>query len=298
MWFLLSLCAIFAWSGSDLFSKIGSRPDDRYSHWKMVIAVGGVMGVHAIVQLLGGVSFSLQDIVIYLPASALYIISMIFGYVGLRYIELSISSPICNSSGALVAVMCFLFLGQRMGGMQLVAVALVCIGVISLAVVEKRQDDTVRAARRESLDVKYTRSFKALLFPVLYMVIDALGTFTDAFLLEHYIEETQANIAYELTFLMLAIVAAVYVFIVKRERIAPRADAPKLLAGLCETAGQFAYVFAIGSNAILAAPLIASYSVFSVLWSRIFLKEKLSKQHYATIFLTLAGIVLMGILDM
>ena len=40
----------------------------------------------------------------YLPVSVLYILSMTLGYVGLRYIELSISSPICNSSGALVAV--------------------------------------------------------------------------------------------------------------------------------------------------------------------------------------------------
>ena len=35
-WFILSLIAILFWSGSDLFSKLGSRPDDKYSHWKMV----------------------------------------------------------------------------------------------------------------------------------------------------------------------------------------------------------------------------------------------------------------------
>ncbi len=43
-WFLYSLTAILFWSGSDLFSKIGSRADDTYSHWKMVMAVGTVMG--------------------------------------------------------------------------------------------------------------------------------------------------------------------------------------------------------------------------------------------------------------
>ena len=49
----------------------------------------------------------------------MYILSMIFGYAGLRYIELSVSSPICNSSGAITALLCFLFLGQRMTGLQL-----------------------------------------------------------------------------------------------------------------------------------------------------------------------------------
>ena len=46
-WFVLSLIAILFWSGSDLFSKMGSKPEDKYSHWKMVMAVVTVMGLHA-----------------------------------------------------------------------------------------------------------------------------------------------------------------------------------------------------------------------------------------------------------
>ena len=36
----------------------------------------------------------------------------------------------------------------------------------------------------------------------------------------------------------------------------------------------------------------------SVIWSRIFLKEKLSLKHYACIAVTFAGIVIMGVFDM
>ena len=49
MWLILALTALLFWSGSDLFSKMGSKPNDKYSHWKMVIAVGLVMGIHAII---------------------------------------------------------------------------------------------------------------------------------------------------------------------------------------------------------------------------------------------------------
>ena len=107
MWFWLSLIALLCWSGSDLFSKIGCRdPKDKLSHLKMVMAVGAVMGLHALWEIfVGGVEINLQIILTYLPVSLLYILSMAMGYVGLRYIELSISSPICNSSGALVAVL-------------------------------------------------------------------------------------------------------------------------------------------------------------------------------------------------
>ena len=105
MWFWLSLIALLCWSGSDLFSKIGCRDArDKYSHLKMVMAVGVVMGLHAAYEVfVGGTVINLDIILTYLPVSILYILSMAMGYVGLRYIELSISSPICNSSGAMVA---------------------------------------------------------------------------------------------------------------------------------------------------------------------------------------------------
>ena len=146
MWFWYSLIAILFWSGSDLFSKMGSPSEDKYSHWKMVMAVGGVMGIHAFVLILGGVEFTLRDIVTYMPASALYILSMILGYVGLRYIMLSISTPICNSSGAVAALLCFFLLGDRMTGLQFFAVCLITGAVFALSVIEKRKDDELRAA--------------------------------------------------------------------------------------------------------------------------------------------------------
>ena len=82
----------------------------------MVIAVGVVMGLHAAYEIfIGGVSVTWHVIWTYLPVSLLYIVSMALGYVGLRYIELSISSPICNASGAVVAVLylCFGGLDER-----------------------------------------------------------------------------------------------------------------------------------------------------------------------------------------
>ena len=71
-------------------------------------------------------------------------------------------------------------------------------------------------------------------------------------------------------------------------------ELPKLDAALCETAGQFAYVFAIGANAIVAAPMISSYCIMSLVWSRIFLKEKLSKAQYAVIAVAAVGIAILG----
>ena len=300
MWFWFSLIALVCWSGSDLFSKIGCQDaDDKYSHLKMVMAVGLVMGLHAAYEIfIGGTEINGSIILTYLPVSLLYISSMTIGYIGLRYIELSISSPICNSSGALVAVLSIITGSALLAAAQYAAMALVCVGVIGLGIVEAREDDDLRAARQQASNHRYAKSALALILPIIYCLLDALGTFADSRVLET-LDEDSANCAYELTFLLAAIVCFVYVVLIKKSKLLPKREAPKYAGALCETAGQFAYIYALADteHVALAAPIISAYCVASVLWSRIFLKEKLSWKHYAMIALVVAGIVILGIYD-
>ena len=301
MWFWLALITLLCWSGSDLFSKIGCRdPKDTYSHLKMVMAVGVVMGLHAAYEVfVGGTEINFSILLTYLPVSLLYIGSMTLGYIGLRYIELSISSPICNSSGALVAVLCLTTDGiGSIHPAQLVAVVFVCVGVIGLGVVEAREDEGLRAARQEASNYKYAKSWLALALLVMYCLLDALGTFADSRVLET-LNEDSANVAYELTFLLAGVVCFIYVVLVKKQRLLPKAEAPKYTGAIFETAGQFAYIYAIADqeHVALSAPIISAYCAASVLWSRVILKEKLSWKHYGMILLVVIGIVIMGVFD-
>ena len=302
MWFWLSLIALLCWSGSDLFSKIGCRDaDDHLAHLKMVIAVGVVMGLHAAYEIfIGGVSVTWHVIWTYLPVSLLYIVSMALGYVGLRYIELSISSPICNSSGAVVAVLTFATVGisDDLPPVALVAVALVCLGVFFLGLTEANEDPELRRARQDESNRHYAKSWIAILLPVIYCLLDALGTFADSRVLE-LIDEDSANVAYELTFFIVGLVSLFYVTVVKKQRLVAKQEAPKYTGAIFETIGQFFYIYALADteHVAFAAPIISSYCVASVVWGRIFLKEKLSKKHYLCILTVVIGIVIMGILD-
>ena len=302
MWFTFALIALLCWSGSDLFSKIGCQDaKDRYSHLKMVMAVGVVMGLHAVYEIfVKGVEINAHVILTYLPVSALYILSMAIGYLGLRYIELSISSPICNSSGALVAVLTLITAGisEDLPPVALVAVALVCIGVVALGFVEANEDEELRAKRQEASNHRYAKSWIALAIPVVYCLLDALGTFADSRVLE-VLDEESANVAYELTFLCVGLLCAVWVLGAKKQRLAPKMEAPKYVGAICETVGQFFYIYALADSehVAFAAPIISAYCVASVIWSRLFLKEKLSFKHYLSIATVVAGIVILGILD-
>ena len=306
MWFWLAIAALLCWSGSDLFSKIGCRDNkDKYSHLKMVMAVGVVMGLHACYEIfVNGVEINLHILTTYLPVSLLYILSMAMGYLGLRYIELSISSPICNASGALVAILAILTMGESYPSAVLIAIGLVCVGVIGLGIVEYQEDDEARAARQEIGNFKYSKSWLALALPVAYCILDAAGTFADSLVLDKlsltYEEyEASANVAYELTFLLAGIVCFIYAVIIKKDKLIPKMEAPKYIGACFETVGQFAYIYAIADTAHLAmsAPIISAYCAASVLWSRLFLKEKLSWKHYLCIALAVIGIIIMGVFD-
>ncbi len=296
MWFTFSLFTILAWGGSNLFQKIGTNPKDKSSHWKIVIMVGVIMGIHAIGYMITkDYSFDFFNIIRYFPVSFLYILSMTFSYVGLRYIELSILSPVCNSSGAVTALLCFFILGQPITSLQLLGIILVCAGIFLVSFFEKQESDRELAASGSIIENKYTIGFAALIFPLLYCLLDGIGSFADALYLEYYMTEQDALLSYEFTFLAVAILAFIYVKFIKKGTFVFKEEKWKGIGGLCETAGQFTYVFAMADNAVLAAPMIASYCVISVLLGRIILKEKLSRKQYLAIFIVMVGIAILGI---
>lgn len=300
MWFVFSLITALAWGGADLFYKKGTDPNDKFSHLKIVIMVGFVMGLHAMIYMsLKGITFDPIDIIKYLPVSSMYILSMTIGYIGLRYIELSIASPIQNSSGAVTAILLFIFFTHDLGIVEILGIVIITIGVIGIAILEKKAETEALKASAIKIDKKYQIGFLAITFPLLYCLIDGLGTFADGIYLDEMklISEDAALLAYEFTFLICALVAFIFLKFIKKETIHIFRERDKGFAAILETGGQFFYVFAMSGNAIIAAPLIASYSIFSVILSRIFLKEKLSQKHYAVICVVILGIVLLGIAD-
>lgn len=305
MWLIFTLLTTLLWGAADLFYKIGARHgEEKYSHLLTGITVGLVMGAQAIFTLLfTDVGYDPINILIYLPVSLFYIISMVVGYLGLKYLEVSISSPVQNSSGAVVCILCLIFLGERLDLLSGAAVVIITAGIVLLGWFER-----VKPYEVAPEDKKYSKSAFALIFPLIYCVLDAMGTFFDAFYLDD-IETTPlvgvteenfenvANISYELTFLFAAVVLLIYILVIKKEKIEVPKQGSKLIAAVFETAGQYFYVYAMSGNAVVAAPTIAAYCVVSALLGGIFLKEKLKPLQYAAISAVIVGIILLGVVE-
>lgn len=323
MYFIFALVALLCWSGSDLFSKKGTNEKDPNSHWKVVFAVGLIMGIHFFITLIGGTiidsvggpnevpkfiaslfytDFKFIDFINYLPVAALYIFAMVLGYIGLRYIELSVSSPICNCSGSLALLLCAIFLPMLGGDVieldawSIIGVVLITLGIIAVGIVDSKESQELKELRRLESNRKYTKSFLALLLPIAYLIIDALGTVGDeVFFIFNDISDYSANSSFELTFFFLAVFAFVWVKFVKNDHLFKSQSKDVYIGGLCETIGQVFYMAVMFADYEVGMPIISAYCVVSVLWSRIFLKEKLSKYHYVSIATTIAGIILLGI---
>lgn len=305
MWFVFALLTLISWGMADLFYKKGANEKDKYSHLKTSMMVGLVMGIHAICMLIfTDMNYNFINILIYLPVSLMYILSMTIGYFGLRYLEVSICSPIQNSSGAVTCLLCLVFLHQTLDTVSAIAIICISIGIFVLGILEKSKQEEYEKLNNK----KYKIGLLAFAIPIIYCIIDALGTFFDAYYLDS-IENTPllnvtettlenvANTSYELTFLICAILIFIFLKIIKKEKIIIKEQKDRIGAAMFETLGQFAYVYAISGNGIVAAPMISAYSIISVILSRIFLKEKLNKKQYAIIGLVMIGIILLGTTD-
>ena len=302
MWFVFAIVTTLLWGLGELFYKKGARPDEKYSHLKICVCVGAVMGIHAVFTLLTqNIGYDPINLVKYLPVSLLYIFSMAFSYFGMRFIEESISDPIENTSGAICSLLCVIFLKEAISAPAVVAILVIAVGVLGVGFLENRgeTDRKKKLGRRMAVI--------AFCMPFLYALLDAFGSFLDVYYLDdvatsplvNITEDTIENVAntsYELTFAAFALILFIFMKIKKVKFELPK-QRDKILAAVCETAGQFTYVFAMSGNGVIAAPILSSVCVVSLLLSRIFLKEKLTWKQYVFIALVIIGILALAVLD-
>lgn len=337
MWLVFTIITTLLWGLGELFYKKGNHAREKYSHLKTSIFVGIVMGIHAIIILLTqDISFDPYNIIVYIPVSLCYIVSMTCSYFGVRFIEESIADPIENTSGAIVPILCAVILHQHIQAWSIVAIIVIVVGVLGVGFLENKGSTD----RKKRLGKKL--AIFAFAMPFCYALLDATGTFLDIYYLDiettflvNVTEDTIENVAntcYELTFLFLAIgmliflaIKKVKLFSIEKQpvvnedgtivesvegevveaqteklgffkRILVQKD--KIIAAVCETAGQFTYVYALSSNGSIASPIIgAGCVIVSLLLSRIFLKEKLTKLQYVFILCVLVGIIILSIVE-
>lgn len=301
MWFICAIMTALGWGVADIFYKKGADPNEKYSHLKTCIFCGLVFGIHAIFTLLitKDLGYDPINIIKYAPVSLCYIISMFLVFYGIKYIEDSIGSPVENTSGSLTAILCFIFLKQQINALQTVGIVLIAIGVIYLGVLEKR-----KSSNADNNDKNKKKIFIGFMMAVVYSVLNAVGETLDGYyldinnnMLSNVTEETietVANTSYELLFLIFGVILFLYIK-ANKGTINIKKQGWKIGAACFETFGQFMHVYAMSGNTIVAGPIVSSVCIVSVILARIFLKEKLDKQQYISVFTVISGIICLAL---
>ena len=302
-WLFFSVGTALLWGIAELFYKKGAQPDEKYSHLKICVWVGIVMGAHAIFTLLTqDINYNPINLIRYLPVSLFYIVSMAFSYFGMRFLEESISDPIENTAGVICTLLFVVFLQEEISALTWIAIGIITVGVLGVSFLENHGETTRKKKLGKGLAIV------AFCMPFVYALLDAFGTFLDdAFFLVEDIASTPlvdvteetieavANTSYELTFALFAL--GLFIFMkAKKVKFGPiKQHKDKILAAVFETAGQFTYVYALGGVDAVAAPILSSVCMVSLLLSRIFLKEKLPKKTYLFIAIVIIGILLLAV---
>ena len=149
LWFFL-IFSTLCWGIAEIFYKKGSLPNEKYSHLKTAMFVGFFMGAYALVVFLtqvitpgseDGINFLKSfpiNFVYYLPVGLCYMLSMVLSYFGVRFIEESISDPIENTSGAIVPILCAIFLKEYLDWPVVIGIVVVALGVIAIGFFDKK----------------------------------------------------------------------------------------------------------------------------------------------------------------
>ena len=301
MWLFFTLATTLLWGIAELFYKKGSHENEKYGHLRVCILVGAVMGIHAVFTLLtADVGYDPRNLIAYLPVSFCYILSMACSFFGIRFIEESLSDPIENTSGAMCSLLCVIFLGESIAPGVWAAIAVIVVGIVGVGYME----GSGNTGRRQRLGKKL--AVIAFAMPFCYASIDALGSFLDIFFLELETSplvgvneeniELVANITYELTFAIVGLVLFAFMQF-KHVKFELPKQKDKIVAAVCETAGQLTYVYAMSGNGAIAAPILSSVCVVSLLLSRIFLKEKLTRKQYLFIAIIILGILMLAVME-
>ncbi|MBQ2005176.1 MAG: EamA family transporter [Peptococcaceae bacterium] len=311
-WLLLTLSCIILWGITDILYKKSSTYTDPLSHYKTFVWIGMVMAPACVIMAIYSDTLPdsimmVKDNLYLIPLCIFYAIALLFGLLGMRHLDASVVSPLENIDGAMAAIILycyFLFAGYHnvtssIGTVDMIATVSIVVGVILLGI----QEQTLSKQERNFAEHKkrHRLGALALIFPILYNLVDAVSMVAVGITVSEETEVAIPDIDFfifeSLGFAAVAILIWLYMLMVKKYRYNPfqKEELVRCSAAICETFGTMAFIFAVGSNPILTAPITSSYCLVTIVLAHIFLKERLTRRQYLSLVFLVIGIALLGV---
>ena len=313
-WFILVLLCILCWSTTDLLYKKGSTPEDKLSHLKFLVWLGLILGGLSVLLLplsesklsVFGLLYKYRE---YMPFALAYVLALMCGIIGTRYLSVSVVSPLENIDGAIAGVILFVYfavtgsiddLTRQFTWLDPIGFLLIVAGTILLGVQEQRE----KTADPGEAPVKNKLGAVAFIFPFVYNIFDAASMVFEGALFQadngEAVGEFDFIILEGTAFFAVGIAAWLFLLLAKKTFYNPfrRGELVKAGAALTEGMGNVLFTLAIAKNPVLTPPVTNTYFLVTILGAKLLLKEKLTKRQYFWIFVLSLGLVLLGISEL
>lgn len=312
IWIILVLACIACWSISDLCYKKGSDYEDRLSHLKFLVWLGIIMGITSFLLFPwseSGLPFGalVLKYVDYAPFALAYVLALMCGIIGARYLDISVASPLENIDGAVAAAVLLVYFAVtgtvsnhagQFTWLDPFGFIFIVVGTILLGIQEQRRSKAEEANVGKN---QHKLGAVAFIFPFIYTLFDAASMVFEGAILQADNGEMMGEIDFIIlegfTFFAVGVVAWIWLLFVQKTVYLPfrRGELVKCGAAVTESVGNTLFAFAIAINPVLTPPVTTTYFIFTILGAKLFLKEKMSRQQYLCLFILSVGIILLGI---
>lgn len=311
-WFLFIILTILLWSSTSLIYKAGvQNSDDKHPCLKFSVSVGIVFFVISLIYLIiRDEPFSIwESAVRFWPMTLfgiIYVIINTISYKGYIYNEVTVESPIEGISGGtstILLIIAYLILGRvssvskLLTPMRTIGILLILFSIILLATVRNREGRHKEKQDAATASWKW-RGLGTLIFPIMFSMVDALETVITGVCLDttygYSMPEGDSIIIVGMIYSLFALGFWIYILVKDGEFYDPfkKKHLPKLIGSVTDNIGIVFYSYAMAIDSVSTDPILAIYPMFAMIGGRIFMKEKVSPVQYVSIFLIIAGSVL------
>ncbi len=310
------LVPFIAWGLEDVFVKVSADRGENF-YLKIPVCYAVVfLPVYIICTFLSESGMNIIELILNNKLLAftylLYAFFLYASFAGAKYLEISIMSPVENIDGGITVIMLILYffitgkhnmLDQYVTVMNMTGVLLSLSGVLFLAILQNRYADGKQKNTFAPEEKKYRYGAWAFLFPIAFCLVDGFSVFVDSIILGAAGEQSIGEMDYLriLCFYCFCFGVIAWFLLLKRTKkiYIPfhKESGMFFLIGVCELIASTVYPFAIAGSFSMSIIIFNSYSIVTILLSRIFLKERLTKLQYLCVAIVLIGIILVTLSD-
>lgn len=307
MWFILALIAVVFWGVEDVYMRLGTNPQDKYSQYKISVWTGIWFALLALVATpwsesgLGVIKVLINN-PYFLLIPALYALTLILSHVGFRYLEAGIMAPLKNASGAFSTTMFLAWYGylgtidkvwEQITKWDIVGTVLIVGGIIVLGYVEQ-----FLVYNKGGFGNKL--GVLAFVFPLIFCFTDTLDTVVCGIMLS---DESGANIGpvdyFRLYAFCFSVIGIISWLIIKYRTGVCYNPFQKQFSNIgygsfFEATAMLSYTIAMDYEPMYVAIIVAPYCLFTEIYSYI-LGVRFAKAQYLCFAAIIIGIILMAL---